>query len=34
MVAAPLAAIDLPMKLLVWQDDGGVVRCGLWRTAT
>jgi uncharacterized protein (DUF302 family) len=25
MVTAPLAAIDLPMKLLVWQDDGGVV---------
>ena len=25
MVAAPLAAIDLPMKLLVWQDDGGAV---------
>lgn len=25
MVAAPLAAIDLPLKLLVWQDDGGAV---------
>lgn len=25
MVAAPLAAIDLPLKLLVWQDDNGVV---------
>ena len=25
MVAAPLAAIDLPVKLLVWQDDGGAV---------
>jgi uncharacterized protein (DUF302 family) len=25
MRAAPLAAIDLPMKLLVWQDDGGAV---------
>ena len=25
MVAAPLAAIDLPVKLLVWQDDAGAV---------
>ncbi len=25
MVAAPLAAIDLPLKLLVWQDDGDAV---------
>jgi uncharacterized protein (DUF302 family) len=25
MVAAPLAAIDLPLKLLVWQDDEGAV---------
>ena len=25
MVAAPLAAIDLPLKLLVWQDDAGAV---------
>lgn len=25
MVAAPLAAIDLPLKLLVWQDDDGAV---------
>jgi uncharacterized protein (DUF302 family) len=25
MVAAPLAAIDLPLKVLVWQDDGGAV---------
>ena len=25
MVAAPLAALDLPLKLLVWQDDGGAV---------
>ena len=24
MVAAPLAAIDLPLKLLVWEDDEGV----------
>ena len=26
MTAAPLAALDLPLKVLVWQDDGGVVR--------
>jgi uncharacterized protein (DUF302 family) len=25
MVAAPTAAIDLPLKALVWQDDAGVV---------
>jgi uncharacterized protein (DUF302 family) len=25
MVAAPLAAIDLPLKVLVWQDDNGAV---------
>jgi uncharacterized protein (DUF302 family) len=25
MVAEPLAAIDLPLKLLVWQDDEGAV---------
>jgi uncharacterized protein (DUF302 family) len=25
MVAAPLAAIDLPLKLLVWEDDEGAV---------
>jgi len=25
MVAAPLAALDLPLKILVWQDDDGVV---------
>ncbi|HEY2576329.1 MAG TPA: DUF302 domain-containing protein [Streptosporangiaceae bacterium] len=25
MVAAPAAAIDLPLKLLVWQDDNGMV---------
>jgi len=25
MVAAPLAAIDLPVKILVWQDDAGAV---------
>jgi uncharacterized protein (DUF302 family) len=25
MVAAPLAAIDLPLKILIWQDDAGVV---------
>jgi uncharacterized protein (DUF302 family) len=25
MVAAPLAAIDLPLKLLVWEDDEGTV---------
>jgi uncharacterized protein (DUF302 family) len=25
MVSAPLAAIDLPLKLLVWQDDEGAV---------
>ncbi len=25
MTAAPLAALDLPLKVLVWQDDGGVV---------
>ena len=25
MVAAPLAAIDLPLKVLVWEDDAGVV---------
>ena len=25
MVASPLAAIDLPVKILVWQDDGGAV---------
>jgi uncharacterized protein (DUF302 family) len=26
MAAAPLAAIDLPLKLLVWEDDDG----GVW----
>jgi uncharacterized protein (DUF302 family) len=25
MQAAPLAALDLPLKLLVWEDDGGTV---------
>lgn len=25
MVASPLAAIDLPVKILVWQDDAGIV---------
>jgi uncharacterized protein (DUF302 family) len=25
MLAAPLSAIDLPLKLLVWQDTGGSV---------
>jgi uncharacterized protein (DUF302 family) len=25
MVAAPLSAIDLPLKILVWQDDAGSV---------
>ena len=25
MVAAPLAALDLPLKVLVWEDDGGAV---------
>jgi uncharacterized protein (DUF302 family) len=25
MVASPLAAIDLPVKILVWQDDDGAV---------
>jgi uncharacterized protein (DUF302 family) len=25
MVAAPLTAMDLPLKVLVWQDDAGVV---------
>jgi uncharacterized protein (DUF302 family) len=25
MVAAPLAALDLPLKLLVWEDDDGAV---------
>jgi uncharacterized protein (DUF302 family) len=25
MVASPLAAIDLPVKILVWQDDAGAV---------
>ena len=25
MVASPLAAIDLPLKVLVWADDAGVV---------
>jgi uncharacterized protein (DUF302 family) len=25
MAAAPLAALDLPLKVLVWQDDGGAV---------
>jgi uncharacterized protein (DUF302 family) len=25
MVAAPLAAIDLPLKLLIWEDDEGAV---------
>ncbi len=25
MAAAPLAAIDLPLKVLVWQDDDGAV---------
>jgi uncharacterized protein (DUF302 family) len=25
MVASPLAAIDLPVKILVWQDDDGTV---------
>lgn len=26
MVEAPLIALDLPLKVLVWQDDGGVTR--------
>ncbi len=26
MVAAPTSAIDLPLKILVWEDDGGKVR--------
>jgi uncharacterized protein (DUF302 family) len=26
MVAAPTAALDLPLKLLVWADDAGTVR--------
>ena len=26
MVAAPLAALDLPLKLLVWADDDGATR--------
>jgi uncharacterized protein (DUF302 family) len=25
MLAAPMSAIDLPLKLLVWEDDGGRV---------
>jgi uncharacterized protein (DUF302 family) len=25
MEASPLAALDLPLKILVWADDGGVV---------
>jgi len=25
MAAAPLAALDLPLKILVWEDDGGLV---------
>ncbi|MEU4605658.1 DUF302 domain-containing protein [Kribbella sp. NPDC023972] len=25
MLASPLAALDLPLRLLVWKDDGGVV---------
>ncbi len=25
MLAAPTSAIDLPLKLLVWEDDGGRV---------
>src|SRR5262249_26755249 len=25
MLAAPLAAIDLPLKLLIWEDDAGKV---------
>jgi uncharacterized protein (DUF302 family) len=25
MAAAPLSALDLPLKILVWQDDGGAV---------
>jgi uncharacterized protein (DUF302 family) len=25
MVASPLAALDLPVKILVWQDDAGAV---------
>jgi len=25
MVAAPTLAIDLPLKALVWEDDGGIV---------
>ena len=25
MVAAPLAALDLPLKILVWEDDDGAV---------
>jgi uncharacterized protein (DUF302 family) len=25
MVASPLAALDLPLKVLVWADDGGTV---------
>ncbi|MBF9073725.1 DUF302 domain-containing protein [Streptacidiphilus sp. NEAU-YB345] len=28
MVAAPLLAIELPLKALVWTDDAGVVRVG------
>jgi uncharacterized protein (DUF302 family) len=26
MVARPLAALDLPLKILVWQDGGGAVQ--------
>jgi uncharacterized protein (DUF302 family) len=25
MLASPLAALDLPLRVLVWKDDGGVV---------
>src|SRR6516225_4499595 len=28
MVAAPLAGLDLPLKVLVWEDENGVVSVG------
>jgi uncharacterized protein (DUF302 family) len=33
MVAAPLAALDLPLKALVW-DDGGETRLSYWSAET
>lgn len=32
MVAAPLAALDLPLKALVWEDDAGAVWVSYYET--